>query len=355
VLIAEDSEVTREYLAYLLGKDPELDIVGMAKDGQEAVEQAERLKPDLILMDVHMPRLDGIEATRVIMERVPTPIVMASVSSFGGSTAQIFDALKAGALTVASKPSGPSDKNFEESVEKLLQTIKAMAEVKVIRRWPKRERPPLPAQPPNHSLSQPNRKIRLIAIGASTGGPQAITEILSGLAGDLSTPVLVVQHIATGFISGFVEWLGQSTGLPVKLAEPDEPAMPGIVYLAPDGMQMGIRRDGRIHLTHEPMENGFSPSASYLMRSVAENYGRAAIGILLTGMGRDGADGLKQLRDAGAMTVAQDEESSVIFGMPREAIRLGAAEQVLPLTRISSLLSALAASPRSGKGGATPT
>jgi two-component system chemotaxis response regulator CheB len=349
VLVAEDSAVTRDYLVYLLGQDPALEVVGAARDGREALEQAERLKPGVILMDVHMPKMDGYEATRLIMERVPTPIVMVSASSSRDEAVKAFEALKAGALTLVDKPRGPDHPDQAETIRKLIETVKLMAEVKVVRRWPRLrsqrseekglEESAVPRTPA--SVTPVTRKIRLVAIGASTGGPQAIAEILAGLPGDLGAPVLVVQHIAKGFIAGLAEWLSQGTRLAVKLAEPGESVRPGTVYLAPDGSQMGLTKDGRVRLTQEVAENGFLPSASYLFRSVAQAYGRSAIGVLLTGMGRDGADGLRWVRDAGGITIAQDEESSVIFGMPGEAIRMGAAEYVLSLERIVGAITSL--------------
>jgi two-component system chemotaxis response regulator CheB len=186
-----------------------------------------------------------------------------------------------------------------------------------------------------------DRRIRLVAIGASTGGPAVVSEILGRLPRDLGAPVLLVQHIVPGFVSGLAEWLGQATGFAVKVAEPREALRPGTVYVAPSGSQMGVTRDGRISLTQEEVEDGFCPSASCLFESVAESHGPSAIGIVLTGMGRDGAAGLKRLREAGAVTVAQDEESSVVFGMPGEAIRLEAAEHVLAPPGIAELIRAL--------------
>lgn len=337
VLLADDSATVREYLAYLLGEDPALAVVGTARDGLEAVEQAERLKPDVIVMDVHMPRMNGYEATRRIMERVPTPIVMVSASSSQEEVAMTFEALKAGALTVVDKPAGPDHPRHAESVRRLVETVKLMSEVKVVRRWPRRERPAAPSAP----SVKPDRKVRLIAIGASTGGPQVVAEILRELPRQLGAPILVVQHIAPGFTVGLAEWLGQGTRLAVKLAEPGESVRPGTVYFAPEGSQMGVTKEGRIRLTKEQAEDGFCPSATYLFQSVAEAYGRSAIGILLTGMGRDGAEGLKKLREAGGVTIAQDKESSVIFGMPAEAVRLGAAEYVLSPTQVSEMIRSL--------------
>jgi two-component system chemotaxis response regulator CheB len=189
-----------------------------------------------------------------------------------------------------------------------------------------------------------DRKIRLIAIGASTGGPQVLAEILGKLPETLGVPILVVQHITPGFTAGLAEWLNQVSRLTVKLAQAGDPVRRGTVYLAPDRSQMGITREGRIHLTEEVVEGGLCPSASYLFQSVAEIYGRSAIGVLLTGMGRDGAEGLRRLREAGGLTVAQDEETSIIFGMPGEAIRVGAAEYVLSPEQIAELIRSMVTS-----------
>ncbi len=338
VLVVEDSAVTREYLVHLLGQEPTLEVVGTAQDGMEAVEQAERLRPDVILMDVHMPRLNGFEATRLIMERAPTPIVIVSASFARDEVGMTFEALRAGALTVVEKPLGPDHPGQAESAAKLVEAVRLMAEVKVIRRWPRRARP-LPAPAP---IAPPDRGVRIVAIGASTGGPAAVSEILEGLPPDLGAPILVVQHIAPGFTEGFVEWLAQGTGLAVTLAETDESVRAGTVYVAPERFQMGITKTGRIRLVQEPAEDGFCPSACHLFESVAEAYGHSAIGILLTGMGRDGATGLLRLREAGAVTIAQDEETSVVFGMPGEAIRIGAAQYVLPPERIGEMVRTLA-------------
>lgn len=334
VLVVEDSAVTREYLLYLLGQDPKLEVVGTAKDGMEAVEQAERLRPDVILMDVHMPRLNGFEATRLIMERAPTPIVIVSASFARDEVGMTFEALRAGALTVVEKPLGPDHPGQAESVAKLAEAVRLMAEVKVIRRWPRRARPV--TAPP--SVAQADQTIRIVAIGASTGGPAAISAILEALPAGLGAPILLVQHIAPGFTEGLVEWLAQGTGLEVRLAETDESVRAGTVYVAPERFQMGITKAGRIRLAQEPAEDGFCPSAGYLFEAVAEAYGPSAVGILLTGMGRDGAKGLLRLREAGAVTIAQDEETSVVFGMPGEAVRLGAPQYVLPPDRIAEAI-----------------
>jgi two-component system chemotaxis response regulator CheB len=336
VLVVEDSAVAREYLVHLFDQDPALEVVGIAKDGLEAVEQAEHLRPDIITMDVHMPRMNGYEATRRIMERTPTPIVMMSAYT-SDDVPMAFDALKAGAVALVDKPPGAEHSHHAGSICQLLEQVKLMAKVKVVKRMTRREFPVSQAPP-----LQRDRKLRLIAIGASTGGPAAVAEILNRLTGELP-PILVVQHIAPGFTIGLAEWLSRSTALTVKVAEGGEQVRPATVYVAPNGGQMGITNDGRITLTQEAAKGGFSPSATYLFRSVAETYGPCAVGILLSGMGRDGVSGLLRMRQTGGITFAQDEESSVIFGMPQEAIRAGAAVHVLSPARIANAISSLVA------------
>lgn len=336
VLVAEDSAVTREFLVALLQRAPGFEVVGAARDGAEAVEEAERLRPDVVVMDVHMPRMDGLEATRRIMAAVPTPIVLVSATT-RDEAALGFEALKAGAVAVSGKPVGPERPDHETSARAFVDTVRLMSEVKVVRRWPRRE-----ARAAAPGRAAPERRVRLVALGASTGGPAALAQILGDLPSDLEAPILIVQHITPGFASGLAEWLAKETRLRVKLPEPDETVRTGAVYLAPDGVQMGIRPDGRIHLAAGPGGDGLCPSASYLFESVAEAYGRWAMGILLTGMGRDGAAGLRRLRMAGGVTVAQDEATSVVFGMPAEAVRLEAAEYLLPPDGIVRFIRALA-------------
>jgi two-component system chemotaxis response regulator CheB len=335
VLIAEDSAVAREYLAHLLGEDPDLEVVGSARDGGQAVELAERLRPDVIVMDVHMPVLDGFDATRLIMERAPAPIVMATASASRLETRSAFQALEAGALVLLEKPLGPFDPDAVAAACEFVRTVKLMAEVKVIRRWPPRGANGRPGP-----LAGRTHPARAVAIGASTGGPQVLARIL---AEPLPAPVLLVQHIAQGFIDGFAEWLAGHTPMAVALAEAGAPLRPGTVYLARSGGHLGVTRQGRITLSPEGPVDGFRPSITRLFESVADVYGRAAVGVLLTGMGRDGARGLRALREAGGLTIAQDEASSVVYGMPAEAVRLGAADTVLAPGAIAGVLGRLGA------------
>jgi two-component system, chemotaxis family, protein-glutamate methylesterase/glutaminase len=334
VLVVEDSMVTREYLCAVLGEDPELEVVGTARDGVEALAAAERLRPDVILMDVHMPRVGGIDATRQIMARVPTPIVLTTGGLDSAETGLAFEAIKAGALTLVEKPGGLDSPETQE----LVRTVKLMAEVKVVRRWRPGEAVERKVAP-----SAALQRIRAIAIGASTGGPAALAGILGTLHPAQSiAPILVVQHISPGFAPGLAEWLGKETRLPVRLARDGELLVPCTVRIAPDGLEMGIGPGNRIVLRAVATTYGFQPTVDHLFESLAASYGAEAMGILLTGMGRDGAAGLQRLRQAGSLTVAQDEATSVIFGMPGEAVRLGAAEHVLAPSEIARLIQSTA-------------
>ena len=341
VLVVEDSPVVREFLVHILGSDPAIRVVGTAHDGEEAIEAIARTQPDVITMDVHMPKMNGLDATRRIMETCPTPIVVVSGSTDPREVATTFEAMEAGALAVLRRPAGLGHPDYEATARELVQTVKLMSEVKVVRRWPRARRDQV-ARPAQARLDHAPGKVRIVALGASTGGPPVLHTILSQLPEDFPAPVLVVQHMAAGFVRGFIEWLAQSSRLPVHLAAHGEQLLAGHVYVAPDELQMKVERGGRIALTRDAPENGLRPAVSYLFRSVAEVYGSDAVAGMLSGMGRDGADELKLLKDMGAATFAQDKDSSVVHGMPGEAIKLGAATFVLPPEKIAAVLSRLA-------------
>jgi two-component system chemotaxis response regulator CheB len=311
---------------YLLDSDEEIVIVGIANNGKEAVELAQRKLPDVILMDIHMPQMDGFEATRIIMENNPVPIVIMSASHNVKDTQVIFRAMEAGAVALANKPKGLNSPDHESSAKELIQTLKLMSEIKVIRRRsiakpkPDINMPKLMLKPAVGPVP-----VRIVAVGASAGGPPVLQAILSSIPIEFPAPLLIVQHIAGGFIEGLIEWLQVCTKCPIHLAIHEEMPVQGHIYFAPDNYQMGVGKSGRIILSSDTPENGSCPSISFLFRSVSEVYGREAVGVLLTGMGRDGADGLKLMRDKGAITIVQDQASSLVHGMAGEAIKLNAA------------------------------
>lgn len=340
VLIAEDSKVVQEFLVHILTSDPSIQVVGIANNGEEAIEAAKKKRPDVITMDIHMPKVDGFEATQAIMEAAPTPIVIVTGSLRAKELASSFHAMEAGALAVVLRPPGIGHPEHETAAGELIRTVKLMSEIRVVKRHPTVKRRALPPTA-KMEVRKTNVQIQAIAIGASTGGPPVLQQILSGLPQDLSVPVLMVQHIASGFTKGFVEWLSSTSRFPVHIASHGEYPLPGHGYISPDGFHLGIGNGPRIVLSDHAPENGLRPSVAYLFRSVAQTLGPRAAGVLLTGMGRDGAAELKEMKDRGAVTIVQDEESSIIFGMPGEAVALNAHTYILPPGKIASLLRTL--------------
>lgn len=338
VLIVEDSPVVQEFLIHILSSDEELTVIGKAGNGEEAIEALNQRKPDIILMDIHMPKMDGLTATRQIMETNPVPIVIVSGSTQTHEMANTFHALEAGALALVRRPVGIGHSDHPKMREELIQTLKLMSEIKVVRRRPSLWKPAAPIAAPLPKVEAP---IQLVAIGASTGGPPVLQTILSRLPKNFPSPIAIVQHMASGFSEGFVEWLGQSTGFPTRLASQGEWLAPAQAYVAPYGFQMKIKRENQIELTADGPENGHCPSVSYFFRSVADHYEKNAVGVLLTGMGVDGARELKLMKEKGAVTLAQDKESSVVYGMPGEAARLDGATLILPPEKMAEVLESL--------------
>jgi two-component system, chemotaxis family, protein-glutamate methylesterase/glutaminase len=339
VLVADDSQVTRMLLVQLLNSDPCIRVIGAVNDGQAALEflEAGVQRPDVVVMDIHMPRLDGFEATRRIMETQPLPIIICTATASPQDLAVAFRSMEAGAVACVEKPVALGA-DFEPRLRNLLQTVRLMSEVKVVRRW-NRSRS-APTMPPASSSGKPRASagVKLIGVGASTGGPPVLQTILSGLPKDFPVPLLIVQHIARGFLPGMVDWLGQTTGLRVHIAAHGATPLPGHAYVAPDDFHLAADARGHLVLAREPAESGLRPAVSYLFRSLADSYGANAVGVLLTGMGRDGATELKRMKDHGAYTIAQDRDSSIVHGMPGAAIELGAASQVLAADKIAGAL-----------------
>lgn len=338
VLIVDDSATVQLNIQQILSSDPAFEVVGTATTGEAAVRAVGILQPDVVTMDIQMSGIDGIEATRQIMANRPVPIVI--VSAHAQNADLCFRALEAGALTILDKPPGPGHPQRELAAEQMRQTLKQMARVSVVRRWTLGSGPmptaPAPTAPPT-SIRATHRPT-VVGIGASTGGPPALLQVLRPLPANFAAPILVVQHIAVGFLDGLKTWLEQEISLPVHTAINGEIALPGHVYFAPEDRHLGLASDGRLTVANSPAEGGHRPSVGYLFRRLAENYGANAVGVLLTGMGKDGAQELGMLQSRGAVTIAQDKASSVVHGMPGEAIRLHAAKHVQNPPEISATL-----------------
>ncbi|CAG1064811.1 Protein-glutamate methylesterase/protein-glutamine glutaminase [uncultured bacterium] len=332
VYIVDDSIVARQHLRHILESDPSIKVIGEASSGEEAVEFVSASRPDVITMDIRMAGMDGHEATSRIMETHPVPIVIVSANYNRDQVEQSFRAMEAGALAIVEKPPGFGHADYERSTFELIKTVKLMSEVRVVRRWRRTRR--LPLAPKEHMGEA--RNIKAVLIGASTGGPPVLQTVLSGFKADFPAPILVVQHITKGFIEGMLEWLGAVISLPISLAKGGERALAGHVYFAPDDHHMGVDPSGRFFLSTDAPENGIKPSVSFLFRSALESFGGEVVAVLLTGMGKDGAEEMKRIRDRGGVTVIQDKESSVVYGMPGEAARLGGVDYVLAPERIPS-------------------
>lgn len=335
VMVVDDSPTAREYLSAILASDPEITIAGNCRHGWEAVEKVAVFKPDVITMDINMPHLDGFEATARIMETCPVPIIIVTGHWNTEAHETVFRSIQAGALTVVQRPKGFGSPDADRTIRELIDTVKLMSSVKVVTRRSKSRQLAKPGKTwqPDSPVEIPDVKsawhARAVAIGVSTGGPQVLNTILGGLPAGLPVPILIVQHISQGFIQGMANWLKSGSAMEIVVPLGGEIAMPGTVYLAPDDTHMGITPDNHIILSRERPHCRHRPSVSYLFHSAAESLGPDVLAILLTGMGEDGALELKRLRDLGAVTIAQDMESSVIHGMPGVAIELGAADHVM--------------------------
>lgn len=335
VVVAEDSSTVRELLVRILEADPEVRVVGQAKDGAEAVELVSSLKPDLVTMDVHMPTMDGFDATKQIMVSAPTPIVIVSSSSSQREVELSLRALRAGALAAVAKPDRPGSADFDSRCAQLVSTVKTMANVRVVRQWGPRERV-------RGSRRAAIGSVRLVAMVASTGGPAALQRIFAGLAGEFPVPIMVVQHVATGFVGGLADWLNGSCSLHVKVAEHGERLESRTVYLAPDDHHLGVDGAGRAVLASSPPIDRFRPSGTHLFQSAARAYGSSVVAVILTGMGADGVEGLRAVKTAGGHVLAQDEASSVVYGMPGQAVKSGMVDAVLSVDEIAARLMQLA-------------
>jgi two-component system, chemotaxis family, protein-glutamate methylesterase/glutaminase len=340
VLVVDDSSVQRQLLVALLSHDPELEVVGTAENGERAIQQALRLQPDVITMDLRMPGMDGLAASESIIARQPVPILMVTASTSRDDQRLIARAFSAGILAVVAKPSLHALEEHDE----FRRMVKGVSKVKLVRRRGSGVREgssqrvpappvvPFPAEQrrvPRLSLAtMPSgvRRLEIVGIAASTGGPQVLATLLKQLPADYPLPVLIVQHIASGFASSLAEWLEPQCRVRVRLAEPGAKLEPG-AWIA-HGKHLVVR-DGKLGVSLEPNVSGHCPSGTVLFNSLATEFPSSALGVILTGMGEDGAQGLKAMHGAGCVTIAQDADSSVIHGMPGAAIAIGAADFIL--------------------------
>jgi two-component system chemotaxis response regulator CheB len=343
LLIVDDSSTVRAIIRAMLSGEKEIAIVGEAVNGREAVALTERLRPDIVLMDIRMPVMDGQEATEEIMAACAVPIVVFSSLTHGEEARTSIDMLALGALDVIAKPDLSDPHAVEECSRMLVRKIRTASKVVVVRHLRGRIRKLIPSR--DIQAGVPGEPYAALGIGSSTGGPAALRGLLSRLPADFPLPVLLVQHITPGFSNGFVEWLQQYTSLAVRIAGAVDKAAPGTVLIAPEGRQMEVFPDGGVRAISPKPKGVHLPSVDVLLSSMAGAYGRNGIGILLTGMGADGVDGLGDIRRSGGLTIAQNEESSVVFGMPGEAIRRGAAELVMTPEGMADFLLSIAEPP----------
>ena len=346
VLVVDDSPLCRDLLAQLLSADSRLEVVGTAVDGQDAVRQASALRPDVITMDLQMPVLDGIGATRQIMDECPTPILVLTGHRFQAGRDVTFEAIRAGALDLMTKPDLGDPAALEQLRGDLSRLLRFLAAVEV------RQHPaPAPAEIPETPALQP-RELGVVAIAASAGGPGAVHQVLAGLPAGFPAGLVLVQHLAEGFDAEFAAWLNAEVELEVRLARHDDEVRPGLVLVAPSGAHMRLMGGGTCKLIPGAPIGGYRPSADVLLSSAARVYGQAACGLILSGMGEDGVKGLAEIRERGGLSLVQDEGSAVVWGMPGAAVEQGLADAVLPLPAIAPALLELAGGGRAAAQGA---
>ncbi|MGA1411677.1 MAG: chemotaxis-specific protein-glutamate methyltransferase CheB [Prochlorotrichaceae cyanobacterium] len=349
VLLVEDSPVALTILKRVLQDAPDIQVVGTAINGEEAIRLIPQVKPNLICTDLHMPRMDGLQLTEFVMEHFPCPILVISASVQDEDTDNVFRLLDAGALDIFPKPRTGLATEYEKSKQELLTRIRVLSGVTVFTQR-RVGAPVIKTQAKSSAVNAPTvssppialrrdiRQPQVVAIGASTGGPQALHLLFQRLPPQFPVPILCVQHISEGFLQGLVDWLNRECAFKVTIAQSGVVPQPGYIYFPPERHHLLISPTGKLALSLEPPVTGHRPSVTVLFKSVAQYYRRSCVGILLTGMGRDGADGLLSILEAGGITIAQDESTSIVFGMPKEAITLGAAQRVLPIDNIAPFL-----------------
>jgi two-component system chemotaxis response regulator CheB len=331
VMIVEDSLVVRQLLAHIISRDPRLTVVAAVASAEEALREMSRVQPDVISMDIRLPGMDGLEATRQIMSDHPTPIVVIADAVEDSSLKISMNALRAGALSVVEKPVGVSSAGYNAVASTICTQLFIMSQVPVVRQRSIRPAPSTPRSVVEAAdLLKPTLP-GIMGIAASTGGPPALARVLGALPSSFPIPILLVQHMGAPFMEGFASWLNGLTPLEVGIARDQELPQPGHVYVAPGDRHLILSANGTMRLTADPPIGSQRPAATVLFQSMAKVAGQKGLGVLLTGMGEDGAQGLLAMRKAGAYTVAEHESTAVVYGMPAAAVKLGAAKAILPL------------------------
>ncbi len=347
VLIVDDSNVTRNLFVGILERDPRFELVGLAANGKQAIEYVEQFNPDVVSMDIEMPVMDGIRATKHIMQHHPVPILIVSNLYKSDNVELSMEVLEAGALSIIPKPQGPGHSRYAYNIKQYLQMLKSLSEVKVVRRRNLMQSGTKNYTPPSLFVDADTERqerainagnIKVMLIGASAGGPDAIKSILSRLPESFPLPVLLVQHIDPHFAEAYRAWLQSNTAMSVQFATTDQVLLPGNVYMPPGDIHLVVASEDMATLSSEPPVKGHRPSISMLFQSARDVYCENIIAILLSGMGADGAIEMKLLRDCGALTIAQEEKSCLVFGMPGEAIKYGGARKVLTPKQIADEL-----------------
>ncbi len=345
VLIVEDSPIALTILKRMLSSNADILIVGTATNGKKALEIVNEINPDVICTDLHMPEMNGLEFTKEIMAIYPKPILVISASVQEDDNDNVFQLLQAGAVDIFPKPVGGLDINYQKSQRELINKIKILSGVKVFTKHRRNSSQTLDLAskklPVKTSLEIPisNQLLRkIVVIGASTGGPQALDTILTSLPSNFPIPIICIQHISEGFLQGLVDWLNPRCKLHIKIAQNGELAQPGNIYFAPEKKHLELDLYGKFVYSSSPPLAGHRPAITITFNSVAKIYKTGVIGVLLTGMGKDGAEGMGNIYNSGGLTIAQDEASCVVFGMPKEAIALKAVNHILPLSAIANKL-----------------
>jgi len=334
VLVVDDSAFMRAAIRQILGTEKAIEVADVAGDGEEALEKVKRVRPDVVILDIEMPGMDGLSALVRIMAECPTPVLMLSALNRKDATVAI-KSLELGAVDFITKPSGPISYDIERLSKEIVSKVKIASQANIVRQFPG------PAAKPSWPQAAARARKSIVVIGASTGGPGAVAAVLGGLGRDISASVIVVQHMGSDFIPYFARMLKWKTPMDVFVAQKGEEMRPGRALVAPGGCHLiinGARSSGKVRLSRKISPSGVVPCIDFAMESAANVYGGETLGVLLTGMGSDGAKGMKAIKDAGGATIAEDRSSTIVFSMPKAAIDLGCVDEVLPLDEIAAAI-----------------